>query len=96
MENSIQVLFSTAFILMALGINAVVYVIDLIVKWVFIKFGKEAGKNKTWKDLILPVMPVVLGGVLGHFYEGVIFGLVAGFLSGLVWRVVKSFIKSKI
>ncbi len=69
----------------------------------------EAKNSKLWKELILPVLPVLLGPTAAYLaktypYPGgltsgsarVAFGLVAGLLSGLVYRVLKSALGYKI
>lgn len=69
----------------------------------------DAKNSKLWKDLILPILPVILGpaaAYLAHQYPypggltsgsaRVAFGLVAGLLSGLVYRVLKSMLGYKI
>jgi len=69
----------------------------------------EAHNSKLWKELILPIFPVFLGPTAAFlakqypFPNGltsasarIAFGLVAGLLSGLVYRVLKSALGYKI
>ena len=64
--------------------------------------------GRLWKDFVLPSLPIflgILGGLtLKHYpYPNIInnstgrfiFGIVAGFLSGFVYKMVKAQIKSK-
>lgn len=66
-------------------------------------------QSKLWKDLILPIAPVVGGALAGlvatkyPYPEGiislsgrVIFGLVAGLLSTLVYRVITGMLKKTV
>ena len=69
----------------------------------------DSKNSKLWKELILPVLPVVLGPTAAFLAKQypypnglssgsarVAFGLVAGLLSGLVYRVLKSALGYKI
>lgn len=78
--------------------------------WWPLKQWKAAHKEaKLWRGLILPILPILLGQVgalLAKSYpypEGfsstsgrVVFGLVAGFTSGLVVRLFRSFLSDKV
>jgi hypothetical protein len=105
MDQMLSNLFSLQFLIFCLGLAAVIFVVRKFVEF----FVKTVKVLKLWHELILPVFPVVLGGLTGLFAqmypypEGigsasgrVLFGLVAGLLSGLVYRVVKSLLKAKI
>lgn len=77
--------------------------------WWPLKQWSAANKDsKVWRGLVLPILPILLGqgaALLLHNYpypEGfsttggrVVFGLVAGFTSGLFVRLYKSFLASK-
>ena len=65
--------------------------------------------SKLWTELLLPIAPLVNGGVLAYFAKSyqfpldlhdtisrIIFGVVAGLLSGLIYKVVKGLIKDKL
>lgn len=101
----LSTLFSLQFLLFCLGLAAVIFVVRRFVEY----FVKAKSVIKLWHELILPVFPVLLGGVTGllakmyPYPEGIVsvsgrvlFGLVAGLLSGLVYRVIKSLLKAKI
>lgn len=78
--------------------------------WWPLKQWKAANKEaKLWRGLILPILPIVLGQVgalLAKSYpypEGfsstsgrIVFGLVAGFTSGLIVRLFRSFLSDKV
>lgn len=78
--------------------------------WWPLKSWTAANKNsKLWRELILPILPIALGvtaALLAKQYpypEGftttsgrLTFGLVSGFTSGLIVRLYKSFLTSKI
>ena len=80
-----------------------------MVNWWPLKQWSAAHKDsKVWRGLLLPILPILLGqgaALLLHNYpypEGfsttggrVVFGLVAGFTSGLFVRLYKSFLASK-
>jgi hypothetical protein len=110
MDTVLQALFSWQFVLFCLAIAAVTFVIRRVIEFVLDHPGIPASKSsKFWTDLFLPIFPVI-GGPLGAWFasgypypEGltsdsgrIIFGLVAGLLSGLVYRIAKSFLASKI
>lgn len=78
--------------------------------WWPLKQWAAAHKDATlWKDLVLPIMPIVLGQAMAllltlyPYPEGFtslgarwMFGLVAGFSSGLIVRLYKSLLSGKI
>lgn len=78
--------------------------------WWPLKQWKAAHRDaKLWRGLVLPILPIVLGlaaALLAKAYpfpEGfattsgrVVFGLVAGFTSGLAVRLYKSFLSSSV
>lgn len=78
--------------------------------WWPLKNWNAANKEaKLWRSLILPILPIVLGQVGAlvaknyPYPEGfsstsgrIVFGLVAGFTSGLVVRVFRSFLSDKV
>ncbi|MCZ2224563.1 MAG: hypothetical protein LC122_13140 [Chitinophagales bacterium] len=103
---SLAILFSWQFVLLCLGISAVVYIIRLVVEYLLQTFHKK--ESKLWVAVILPALPIFVGLFFGlkinsyPYPEGVstlgahsIFGLVAGLLSGLVYKIVKELISSK-
>lgn len=78
--------------------------------WWPLKAWKAAHKDaKLWRELILPTLPILLGVSFSLKIEEyayptgfttmsgrLIFGLVAGFTSGLIVRLYRSFLTSKI
>lgn len=110
MDTVLQALFSWQFVLFCLATAAVTFVVRKVIEFILDQPQVPASKSsKFWTDLFLPIFPVVgapLGAWLASSYpfpEGmnssssrVIFGLVAGLLSGLVYRIAKSFLFSKI
>lgn len=86
-------LFSISFIMLSLAIYAVMFALKTAAEFAL----KDKAKSKVWTDLVLPIAPVLIGAVVGHFATlGVVTGLVAGLLSGLVYRVAKSFLIQKV
>jgi len=109
MDAVFYAIFSWQFLLFCLGIAAVTFVIRKLVEFFILDNPKMPGSraSKLWKELLLPIGPVVGGALLGlvaykypypegiHSISGrVIFGLVAGLLSGLVYRVMKGLAKN--
>lgn len=109
MDTALQTLLSYQFLLFCLSISAFTYVITIVVDYCFRVKGFVAKESHLWSELILPILPVLLGS-LGALiakqypYPPEItsasgrfaFGLVAGLLSGFAWRWVKAIISSKL
>jgi hypothetical protein len=112
MDNVLQALLSWQFVFFALAIAAMTFVIRKVVEFTIdhpgIPTGSMTKEDRFWKELVLPISPVLLGGVVGFlaqmypFPEGivsasarVVFGMVAGLLSGLLYRIVKGTLVSK-
>jgi hypothetical protein len=109
MDTIFQALFSWQFLLFCLAIAAVLFMIRRVFEYLMETRQIGAKNSKLWKELILPVLPVVLGPTAAFFAKTypypngldsssarVAFGLVAGLLSGLVYRVLKSALGYKI
>jgi len=115
MDPILQVLLSWQFIFFGLAVATVMYVFRLIVEYLASVFKKDLSTSHLWNNLVLPVMPIVLGVVaailLKKFpYPGftadatgvvlrgdrIIFGLVAGTFSTLMYRVIKSLFYQKL
>lgn len=108
MDPILQILLSWQFILFGLAVAGVVYVIRILVEY-FIQLAKKDPKtSKLWSELLLPTMPVVLGALGAVYFKSfpypdglvtksdrVIFGLVAGLLSTLMYRVIKGLLAQK-
>jgi hypothetical protein len=110
MDPILQVLFSWQFVLFSLAVATVVYVFRVIIEYIISSWFKiDPKKPQWWNDLILPIAPVVTGVLGGMFFKSfpypnglttqgdrIVFGLVAGLLSTLVYRVFKSLLYQKI
>lgn len=110
MDMILQALLSWQFLIFCLAIAAITFVIRRIVEYILDNPKIPASKtSKLWTELILPIMPVILGCVAGivskqypyptglELTSGrIAFGLVAGLLSTLVYRVINAFLTSKI
>lgn len=94
-------IFSTQLIFFALAIFALTFIIRTVLEY-FISLLKT---SNVWNNLILPVMPLMLGalGGLSKTYPNPLgisifaretFGLVAGLVSGLGYQMLKGFISS--
>jgi len=111
MDAVFYAIFSWQFLLLCIGIAAMTFVVRKIVEYFVLDNPKLPGSrvSKLWRELLLPIGPVVGGALVGlvssnyPYPEGisaasgrVIFGLVAGFLSGLVYRVIAGMLKKSI
>ena len=113
MDNILQALLSWQFVLFALAIAAFTFVARKVVEFAIdspsIPTGKMTKNDRFWTELVLPILPVVLGGGGGYlakmypFPDGITsasariaFGLVAGLLSGLLYRIIKGILASKL
>jgi len=98
-------LLSLAFIIFSLFVGGIVFVIRTIVEYIW----KNAPNNKLWENVILPIVPALIGAVIAYFATmypystgftstsgRCTFGFVAGLFSGLLYRVVKSLLKQKL
>lgn len=104
--SPLSALLSYQFILLCLAISAIVFVFRTIVDYLL----KATNKTSTlWEDAVLPISPILLGGLVGWLMTSfpypdnltskdsrIIFGLVAGSLSGLVYRMIKATVIRKI
>jgi hypothetical protein len=110
MDQMLSTLFSWQFLILSFGLYAITTVIRRIVEFVLDNPKVPASKtSKLWTELLLPVGPILNGALVGWlvksfpYPEGisstsgrVFFGLVAGFFSAKMYRILKSFIKSKL
>lgn len=109
MDNALQALLSWQFIVFCLSVVAVTYVVRTVVDYILHNRGYDPKSSHLWVELILPILPVFLGSfgaILAKQYPYPLdissgsgrfaFGLCAGLLSGLVWRVIKSMINAKL
>lgn len=105
MDNALTQLISWNFFLFSLGIVAITYVVRTLVEY-FITTVKTLD---LWEKVILPIAPIILGGLIAIFAtkypypdglvslsSRVIFGMVAGLLSGFTWKLIRAAISFKI
>lgn len=105
MDNALDTLLSSQFLLFCLGMFALTWLIRVFVEYFF---PKSVG-SKLWEKLLLPVMPLIFGAVIAIFakqypypnnlvsFSGrIIFGSVSGMFSGLVYQVIKGVLKDKV
>lgn len=111
MDTGLQALLSWQFLLFCLGIAAITFIMRKIFEFIVLDNPKMPGSkaSRLWTDLLLPVGPVFTGAIIAFFAKHypypngivsasgrILFGLVAGFLSGLIYRVIKGMLKAKI
>lgn len=105
MDNALNALFSWQFLLFALGIAGLIWLLRTVVEY----FVANVSTNKLWNKLILPIAPPLFGAAVGFaakmypFPGGLtslsarlMFGLVAGMFSGLSYQVVNGMLKERI
>ena len=111
MDTALQALLSYQFILLCLSIAAITYVFKLTTQFFILDRPNMPGSRTSafWTEVLLPIFPLFIGTMIGWLIKTglypemvigtagrIFFGLVAGLLSGLVYRVVWGMIKSKI
>jgi len=108
MDPILSTLLSWQFVFFSLGIAAGVFVIRKIVEYLMANYPIISKESKLWTDLLLPILPVLLGAgsaVLFRMFPypaglstwsgRFIFGLVAGFLSSMLYRTVHALLIQK-
>jgi hypothetical protein len=112
MEPILNTLLSWQFIVFGLAVAAALFVFRKFIEYflnTYFKLDKESKTYKLWSDLILPILPMLLGSggalLISTFpYPNdlttagsrFVFGLVAGLMSGLFYRIIKSLVASKL
>ena len=110
MDPILSLLLSWQFILFSLFVAGITFIVRKIVEYLMNSFKWAAKESKLWGDLILPILPIILGAFLGArfkhfpFPDGLsstgagrlVFGLVAGLLSSVIYRVINSLLGQKI
>lgn len=112
MDELLKIFLSWQFMIFCLGLAAVGFIMRKIVEYTVLDNPRMPGNKNSmiWRTLILPIAPVITGAVAGYLaknypypdglgaseYGRISFGLVAGLLSGLVYRVINEILKSKI
>lgn len=94
--------------LLGLSIAGITFVIRKIVEYVMAVSKAAAKEDTLWEKLILPILPVLLGMGMGLMTglpfpaeivtvgARVVFGLVAGLLSTLLYRIINATFAQKI
>jgi len=112
MDPILNTLLSWQFIVFGLAVASALFVFRRVIEYfldIYFKLDKQSKLYKLWSDLILPILPMVLGAVgalsissfpypndLTTTGSRFVFGLVAGLMSGLFYRVIKSLVNSKL
>ncbi len=107
--EGLEVLLSWQFIAFGLSISALVLVFRRVIEYLIQNNNFFKKESKLWTSLILPILPVFLGPLGAYFLKSYpypemvntpagrfAFGLIAGLMSGLIYRVVKGLVFSKI
>lgn len=105
MDTALSILLSWQFILLALVIFTITWIIRTIFETIFTNLAAQL----LWQKLALPVMPPIFGVVISFFAKNYTYpdgltstddrlflGLVAGMFSGLVFQIFKGMLKSKL
>jgi hypothetical protein len=108
MDPILSVLISWQFILFGLAVAGVMYVLRILVEYFMQLANHDPTKSKLWGEVLLPILPVIIGAVgalkfrtfpypdnLDTKGDRIIFGLVAGLLSTLIYRIIKSLLSAK-
>ena len=91
------------FVMFSLGIMAIMSIFRTFIEY-FIPLAKV---SKVWNGLILITAPVIIGGLFGWLIKAypygvqgtathIMFGAVAGMLSGIIFKVIKDLLGSRI
>lgn len=108
MDPILQILLNWQFIAFGLAISAIMFIIRQILEYLMETYTGLDKESKVWNDLILPILPIGLGAFaawwitsfpypngLTSTWSRVIWGLGAGLLSGLMYRVLKALLFQK-
>lgn len=108
MDPILQTLFSWQFVIFSMAIAAIMFVLRTITEYIMSNCSATAKESKLWNDLLLPILPVLIGPTAAvlikkfPYPDGLttsssrlIFGLVAGLLSTLLYRVFKALLMQK-
>lgn len=112
MDALLAVFISWQFLFFCLGIAALTFVFRKLLEFTILDNPSLPGNrnSRVWRELILPILPVIFGGFAGYLakmypypmglvnssYGRISFGLVAGLLSGLIYRVIFAILRAKI
>lgn len=103
MDPIFQTFVSWQFLIFSTAIVAIVFVTRKIAEYLLANWKPAAKESKLWNDLILPILPIFVGSIGALIFkkypypDGLvsggsrfIFGLVAGLLSTVLYRLVLS------
>lgn len=106
MDPAIDSLLTWPTLLLSIGIYVVVRVIRRLVEGGLSRYRVKA--NFYWREVAVPILPIVVGALWGAVHanfpypEGLngrgshaLYGIVCGFFSGLVYRIITSFVGKK-
>lgn len=112
MDSILSTLLSWQFVVFGLAVVAALFVFRRIVEYtldIYFKVDKQSKLYKFWTELLLPTLPMLLGSggavLISTFpYPNdlttvgsrFVFGLVAGLMSGLLYRIIKSTLVNKL
>lgn len=109
MDPILQTLFSWQFIIFGVAIAGVMFVVKRSVEYAIVNWSIFSKESKLWNGLLLPILPVLIGAFGALIFKSYpypnglvtgggrfIFGLVAGLLSTLFYRVINSLMVQKI
>jgi hypothetical protein len=104
MNFGIDTLATPATLILCMSIYAIVFCARRVLEGALRKY--KFADNWFWRELALPVMPSVVGAVLGafakffpfpegftHWGSRALFGLVCGFVSALVYKIALSIVR---
>lgn len=108
MEKIFEILFSWHLIMFCLSVSAITFVFKKFVTYGVKKVAFLKKFHDFWFQALMPTVPVLIGGCVAYFMKNypyppevtetsgrLFFGFVAGMFSGLVYKVIKSFIIKK-
>lgn len=108
MDPILQTLLSWQFVIFSMAIASIIFVIRKVAEYLMDNYASAAKESKLWNELILPILPVFLGSFGAYFFKSypypngltssgsrIVFGLVAGLLSTLLYRVIKALLGQK-
>jgi hypothetical protein len=109
MDSIIQKLLSWEFLVFCLAVFSITFVIRKFIDYAVDHVRSLKKFHNFTMEVLMPTIPVFVGGILAWtvdnypYPEGldsvggrVFFGMVAGMFSGLVYRIVKSFLTKSI
>jgi hypothetical protein len=109
MDTLLQSILSWQFLSLCLVIFAIVkYIVRSPIEYILTRYKQQWLKNKLWNDVLLPVIPLIVGTIFAlvakqYPYPNItsvsgrfVFCCAAALLSGLVYRIFKSILISKV